>query len=68
MTQHDERERNRRNLNPHKPAVIAMSMWGAEYSRQGGGSMDFWDKLSESRKKICREVLRQLQKAPEEVR
>ena len=61
-----ERERNRRNLNPHKAAVIAMSMWGAEYSRQGGGSMDFWDSLSDSRKRICREVLERVEKAPNE--
>lgn len=61
-----EKERARRNLNPHKPAVIAMSMWGHEYSQQGGGSMDFWDKLTESRKQICREVLERLEKAPKE--
>lgn len=58
--------RNQRNLRPHKPAVIAMSMWGAEYSRQGGGSMDFWESLSESRKRICREVLSRINAAPEE--
>lgn len=61
-----EKERVQRNLNPHKPAVIAMWLWGHEYSQQGGGSMDFWDKLSESRKRICRECLDRLQKAPEE--
>jgi hypothetical protein len=58
----------RRNLNPHKPAVIAMSMWGEEYSRQGVGSMEFWDKLSQLRKQICREVVARLDKAPEEIR
>jgi hypothetical protein len=61
-----EKERAQRNQNPHKPAVIAMWMWGREYSQQGGGSMDFWDKLDESRKRICCECLERLEKAPEE--
>lgn len=55
-----------RNQNPHKAAVVAMSMWGAEYARQGGGSMDFWDKLDESRKRICREVVERVESAPAE--
>jgi hypothetical protein len=61
-----EKERAQRNLNPHKSALLAMWLWGREYSQQGGGSMDFWDRLSESRKRICRECLDRLQKAPEE--
>lgn len=44
----------KRNLNPHAEAIAAMYLYGDEYAAQGGGSMDFWDKLSESRKNICR--------------
>ncbi len=59
--------RNLRNLNPHKAARVAMCLWGNRYAAQGGGSMDFWDKLTESEKKLCREILEQIEKAPEEV-
>jgi hypothetical protein len=33
---------------------------------QDGGSMDFWDKLSLSEKQLCREVIKQIERAPEE--
>lgn len=50
----------RRNLNPHKPAVAAMFIYGADYAAQGGGSMDFWDALSAYRKTVCREAVRKI--------
>jgi len=34
-----------------------MIIWGKEYSEQGGGSMDFWDSLDESRKMRCEFVV-----------
>jgi hypothetical protein len=43
----------KRNLNPTAPAVLAMWRWGEEYAAQRGGVMDFWDTLSESRKRLC---------------
>lgn len=43
------------NLNPHREARLAMIVWGNEYALQGGGVMDFWETLSEPRKKVCRE-------------
>lgn len=46
-----------RNLNPTAEAVVAMYIYGHEYSQQGGGSMDFWDSLPESKKRVCRELL-----------
>lgn len=61
------KESARRNLDPHKPAVVAMSMWG-EYARQGAGSMDFWDRLDESCKQICREIVERIEKAPAETK
>jgi hypothetical protein len=61
-----EKERAQRNLNPHKPALVGMWLWSHEYSQQGGGSMDFWDKLSEDRKISCRDCVERLEKAPEE--
>ena len=46
-----------RNLNPHKEARVAMSIWGKEYSEQGGGSMDFYDRLSIDRQRLCVRVV-----------
>jgi hypothetical protein len=57
----------KRNLNPHKAARVAMVLWNKEYGAQNGGSMDFWDKLSEGDKRICREIVKEIEKAPEEV-
>ena len=59
-----ERQRTQRNINPHKEAIAAMTIWGAEYATQGGGSMDFWDWLSDSRKRICRELIDRIEAAP----
>jgi hypothetical protein len=56
-----------RNLNPHKPARAAMWLWGAEYSAQEGGSMDFWDRLSLHRKNIARRLVKDIEEGrPEE--
>lgn len=49
-----------RNLNPTPEARVAMIIWGKEYVAQGGGSMDFWDKLSPVRKKRCALVVEAL--------
>lgn len=53
MTDRDER----RNLKPHAEARLAMALWSDEYSAQRGGSMDFWDGLSDSRKATCVRLL-----------
>lgn len=45
-----------RNLDPHRPAKCAMWLYAKRYSNQGGGSMDFWDRLSESEKNTCRRM------------
>lgn len=50
----------RRNLNPHAEARLAMALWDKEYAAQRGGSMDFWDGLSESRKALCVRLLNDL--------
>ncbi len=63
----DDETRMKRNLNPHVEARLAMFVWGSEYSKQHGGSMDFWDKLSESRKELCREQVKIIRETePEE--
>ena len=50
-----------RNLNaPHK-AHVARIIWGREYAAQDGGVMDFWDTLSDERKKRCELVVEHLQ-------
>lgn len=51
-------DRAQRNLNPHAEARLAMAVWAHEYAfEQTGGCMDFWDSLSESRKRFCRDVV-----------
>ena len=57
------KERDRRNVNPHKPARFAMAYWGHLYAEQSGGSMDFWATLTPSKKKFCREVIAAIEKA-----
>lgn len=53
-----------RNLNPHKEARVAMAVFGARYAAQSGGSMDFWDSLSTSDRKVCRDVLKYVESTP----
>lgn len=55
--------KDKRNLNPTPEAVVAMWLYGQEYSQQIGGSMDFWDKLSEGRKQSCRDIVRRVLEA-----
>ena len=57
-------ERAKRNQNPHRLAILAMFAWGREYSEFSGGSMDFWDQLDDSRKRVCREIADRLERAP----
>lgn len=52
-----------RNLHPHKEARLAMIVWGEEYARQMGGSMDFYDSLSDSRKEDLAKWLDEIEKA-----
>lgn len=48
----------RRNINPHAEAIVAMYLWGDEYAhRFRGGSMEFWDNLGPARQKICRDLV-----------
>lgn len=54
-----------RNANPTPEALLAMHMWGQEYSEQKGGSMDFWDKLSNHRKNICKRGIKRISEAME---
>jgi hypothetical protein len=54
------------NLNPHKSARMAMYLYAHRYASQGGGSMDFWDKLTEGEKRTCRECVRELLNSPDE--
>lgn len=61
-----ENERARRNLAPHAEARLAMAMWSREYAyEQRGGSMDFWDSLNPSRKRLCVDVVDAVFKAAE---
>ena len=55
-----------RNMNPHKKAVIAMWLFGKEYADLGLGSMDYYDGLSGSDKKMCKRMLDAIKEAPPE--
>jgi hypothetical protein len=55
MSKTNDTMRTRRNLNPTPEARAAMWLWGKEYAAQGGGSMDFWDKLDASRQRLARD-------------
>lgn len=47
-------DKDRRNLDPHAEACLAMIIWSDDYAfKQCGGCMDFWDSLSPYRKKQC---------------
>lgn len=59
-------EGQKRNLNPHKSARAAMWLYGEEYAAQGGGSMDFWDYLSESKKNLCRKLVIDIERSKPE--
>ncbi len=48
---------DRQNVNPHAEAIVAMCIWSTEYADQRGGCMDFWEELSESRKRQSKETV-----------
>lgn len=57
-----------RNLHPHAEARLAMALWSHEYAyEQRGGSMDFWDGLDASRKRLCVSILDEVLGAKEDV-
>lgn len=60
------KQRAERNLRPHKAAVAAMWIWHGTYAAQRGGSMDFWDRLSDTQKNVARDLVRRMAKAPAE--
>lgn len=52
-----------RNLNPSAEAIAAMYIYTNDYAEQSGGSMDFWDNLSERRKHVCIELVDRIRMA-----
>ena len=62
-----EQQRARRNLHPHAEARLAMSLWSERYAfQQSGGSMDFWDSLTERQQRLCRDIVDGVLKAAKE--
>lgn len=59
-------ERTRENLNPHRPAKAAMWLFGSRYANYTGGSIDFWESLSDTDRAICRRLVDDIINAPEE--
>lgn len=61
------RRREARNLRPHKAARVAMILYNERYAfKQKGGSMDFWDSLTSGEQQTCRELVAQIEVAPDE--
>ncbi len=52
-----------RNLNPTAEAILAMAMWGKLYVAFRGGSMDFWDSLSDSDRRLCSDLYEDMRDA-----
>ena len=55
-----------RDLNPHKPARMAMWLWSADYAARGLGSMGYWDQLREGEKETCRRAVKEILESPDE--
>lgn len=58
-----ETTKQKRNLDPSAEAIAAMYLYGKEYAAQHGGSMDFWDGLSDSKKRLCTELVNRIKSA-----
>lgn len=59
---------HQRNLNPTPEATAAMRLYGGDYARFGGGSMDFWDYLESrcpSRAALCKRLVTDVLEAAE---
>ena len=56
----------KRNLYPHPEAKLAMIVWGDEYAAQNLGCMDWYDRLSDVRKRKCRMALDAIKGLPRE--
>jgi hypothetical protein len=59
-----EIERDKRNIRPTAPARVAMTLYNERYAAQRGGSMDFWDNLTEGEKETCTRIAEQIREAP----
>lgn len=53
-----------RNLRPHAEAVAARWLFRQQYVRQNCGVMDFWLTLRPYEKRMCREFVDEVMKAP----
>jgi hypothetical protein len=52
-----------RNLNPHAAARVAMALYNERYAYQRGGSMDFWDSLTNGEKRTCAKLAKDIREA-----
>lgn len=58
-----DKRRTQRNLNPTPEAALAMIVYGDVYSAQRGGSMDFWDGLTDGVQSSIRRMLKNIEAA-----
>lgn len=59
-----ELKRDKRNMKPTAPARVAMALYCDRYGAQRGGSMDFWDTLTEGEKHTCRAIAERVKECP----
>ena len=57
-----------RDFNAHKAAVAARWFYHDQYARSGLGQMGFWDSLEPSQKRLCREMVEDIEQARKEPR
>lgn len=47
---------------PHRCAIAAMYLYGTEYAAQRAGAEAFWHQLSEPKKRVCRNLVRDIER------
>jgi hypothetical protein len=57
-------KRDKRNIKPTAPARVAMALYSERYAAQRGGSMDFWDTLTDCEKRTCRDIAERVKECP----
>lgn len=43
-----------------------MILWCERYAKQNGGALDFWKSLTDYERRTCRELVEQIEAAPNE--
>lgn len=55
------------NMNPHKPAIVAILIYGELFPPRIDEAMDLWDTLSEEPQAYCRAAVKSISQARREI-